>query len=119
MPKVNIRMRTQSKKEPKVPEEWISWKLKKTFLISLIIVTVILIVAIVTLLVCSHILHGFVTVTNRPYIGLTWTSVPSFMFNIYGVCMTMVVTAFSFRQPFIELKDGAVARKTPAQRIAT
>ncbi|KIX96819.1 uncharacterized protein Z520_07539 [Fonsecaea multimorphosa CBS 102226] len=104
--------------------DWKSWKIERSTLLIFSVVNLAFIGGIITLIALSNIKHGFVGVQNTSKtvagvdwrISLTWTTLPSLIFQIYGLCVAAVVDAFGFRQPFIELArdGGVVARKTIA-----
>src|SRR2546425_707064 len=114
---------TTTESSPKQPKEWKSWKLKRIALLPLFAITLGLIGSIVTLVVLSYVRHGFVAVENTSQtfaliswkISLTWTFVPSIIFQIYGLGVVAIIDGFGFRQPFIELARGATANEATAR----
>ncbi|EXJ72404.1 uncharacterized protein A1O5_04908 [Cladophialophora psammophila CBS 110553] len=104
--------------------DWKSWKIKQTTLLLFLALTVLLIGGIIALIVVSSVNHGLAPVENASRtvagvdwrLSLTWTTLPSLLLQIYGLCVAAVVDAFGFRQPFIELArdGGAIARKSIA-----
>ncbi|OAP61260.1 hypothetical protein AYL99_03461 [Fonsecaea erecta] len=118
-----VRSPPKEKHQPKW-NDWKSWKLEKITLFTFSGVTLGFIAGIITLIALSNIKRGFVRVhdSSKTFAGvdwrisLTWTTLPSFIFQVYGLCVAAIVESFGFRQPFIELArdGGAVAKKTIA-----
>ena len=105
------------------PKHYIATWLKKRTLIPMIIVTASMIGAIIALCVVSAVKRGLARVDDRSItlanfqvgLGLTWTSLPSFSFTIYGLLIRAIMKAIETRQPFVELWDhglGAPAGKS-------
>ncbi|KIW97342.1 uncharacterized protein Z519_02734 [Cladophialophora bantiana CBS 173.52] len=99
-------------------------KIKQTTLLLFLTLTILLIGGIVALIVVCSVNHGLAPVENASRtvagvdwrLSLTWKTLPSFLFQIYGMCVAAIVDAFGFRQPFTELArdGGAIARKSIA-----
>ncbi|KAK5456824.1 hypothetical protein LTS15_004604 [Exophiala xenobiotica] len=119
------RSRTHNNTADRERQEWLplclSWRLN----IPLFLIELAFIVAVITLEGVSasndgiadipgHVLSGRLGKFASEYYGLLWTSLPSFLFNLYGLVWAMVVTASATRQPYVELQrpDGACALKT-------
>ena len=105
------------------PKHYIATWLKKRTLIPMIIVTASMIGAIIALCVVSAVKRGLARVDDRSItlanfqvgLGLTWTSLPTFLFTIYGLLIRAIMKAIGTRQPFVELWDqdlGAPAEKS-------
>ncbi|KAJ9607495.1 hypothetical protein H2200_007573 [Cladophialophora chaetospira] len=109
--------------EERQPKEWrpssLSWGLN----IPMFVIEIGFIAAVIALDRVSATKNGVIDVPEHTragelgklvhnYYSLLWTSLPNFLFNLYGMAWAAVVTASATRQPYVELRRGAGALKT-------
>ncbi|KAK9438358.1 uncharacterized protein VB005_09366 [Metarhizium brunneum] len=105
--------------------QWLSSTLRLPAVITFQAFTAALLSAILVLAILSQKNKGFVQISNftiKPLsgfdiswnLGLLWTTLPSFVFTIYGRYWDSLAQALADQQPFVELcrPDGASSAKT-------
>lgn len=100
--------------------EWISWKLRKRVVMTYVGLNIAAIGVIAALWILSKKRHGFVKTTDGSKIfleiswgiGLLWTTLPSLLFQLHSLGYGVIVAACLFRQPFVELRRGAIAKRS-------
>lgn len=120
-----FRRRVQWKRPYRTgPQKWLSPWLHPFAIIALILATLALIAAILSLTIVSHHSRGIADISkthNGRKIagfqvgrGLLWTSVPVLIAQSYNLWLGATVSALADRQPYVELRDkngkGAPAR---------
>ena len=104
-------------------DEWQSWTLSWLSNILVLLVEIGFIATILTLDRISASNNGIVSIPVRKssnilesyvqkYYGLLWTSLPSFIFSLFGLAWAGIVGSSADRQPFVDLQRGAGARQT-------
>lgn len=106
-------------------EEWKGWKLQWLTMSFMVFMEGGLIAAIASLAVRSATQNGIVTfpqatapissffaISKIWKYGLLWTTLPSLVMTFYKIAWESPVSATVNRQPFVELKRGASAKKT-------
>ncbi|KAK5936704.1 hypothetical protein PMZ80_011075 [Knufia obscura] len=116
------RKQPQDEEQQQRPKEWRPIIIRDWSIVLLLTVTFGLFAGVLTLVVLSKVRHGFTSVKNVSGdilgvdlgISLLWVVLPSAIFGIYGQVVAAAIDAFGFRQPFVELVEGAPASKTIA-----
>jgi len=99
---------------PVTPNEWLSKALTWPFLLAFLVIDIILVITICTLAVMSSRWQGFANVpgmqsggeTGSPLwdLGVLWTAIPSFVFQIFSAYWAWIAGALAERQPYVELR---------------
>ena len=100
------------------PIEWISFLLLPRTLVPFLLLTVALTGTITALIILSRTGDGIANVDDNSVaissfqvgLGLAWTTLPAFLFSLYGLWFAAIVFACADRQPYVELYrqgDGA------------
>lgn len=117
--------RSRSKAQETAVKEWMSWKLKWPWILTILLFNISLLISIIYLQQRSIAHNGIVTVpqNSEPLItipivyykishySLLWTTIPTLVINIFSFMWATIVAATAFRQPFVELhpSPGKVA----------
>lgn len=112
----------------KHPYGWLAFCLRWPSLLAFAIFDIALLAIVVSLTIVSSRGNGFVTVptnatANRrdpdifdiPWdLGVLWTSLPSFVFTLFGAYWAWIASSLADRQPYVELRKegGSDARRT-------
>ncbi|KAK7420239.1 hypothetical protein QQX98_002894 [Neonectria punicea] len=117
------------------PYGWLSGCLRWPSLLAFSILDIALLATILSLTIVSSTSDGFVTIASRNTtssestsdsgsddggidsfwdLGVLWTSLPSFVFSLFGAYWAWIASSVAERQPYVELRKegGAEARKS-------
>ncbi|GKT44400.1 uncharacterized protein ColSpa_04581 [Colletotrichum spaethianum] len=122
-------MSGKSQESPSRPYGWLARCLRWPYLLTFAVFDVSLAITIIALTIASSQKNGFVTVSTDSIastgqnsdivsliwnLGVLWTSLPSFVFSLFGAYWAWISASLAERQPYVELRKdgGAEARKS-------